>query len=105
MIKEALSFSRAAAASSSQPLKIHWTAIRRITSENELKGQGTSIFCVTVAHHQGAPNCGGDAPVKMSLINKQSDLVDAFGTRQLCFLEVAQSRHAASSGFICIYKY
>lgn len=33
----------------------------------------------------------------MSLINNQSDLVDAFGTRQLCYLEVPQSRHAASS--------
>lgn len=113
MIKEAFSSSGAAAASSSQPLKMNGTAIRRISSQDELMGQGTSIFwscpvdatCTTVAHHQEAPNCRGDAPVKMSLINKQPDLVDAFGTRQLCYLEVPQSRHAASSGFICIYKY
>lgn len=106
MIKEAFSFSGAVAASSSQPLNINWTTIQRIARKNELMTGNVhlSATCDTVAHHQVAPNCQ-DTSVKMSLINKQSDLVDAFGTRQLCYPGVPQSRHAASSGFICIYKY
>lgn len=44
MIKEALSFSVAAAASSSQPLNINGSANQRITSKHKLMGRGTSIF-------------------------------------------------------------